>query len=179
MYSVRARCFRSPVRALSLNRTAVASLFVALLSWVPGYAQAAIPETPAGRAFRAWMEAVNSGDRAKIESYKANVNPMESVDILMEISKDSGGFDLISIEDSEKLSITFRVKERATSRIGIGHVQVSDSEHPIVEAFELRPIPPGAVIENTKLGVADRNRVMDAVIKNLNEFYVYSKEDDR
>jgi len=161
------------VHALTIKSVAVTLLLLALLSCVVAYAQQVIPETPAGKAFGAWLDAVNSGDRAKIENYKANVNPMESVDVLMEIGKDSGGFDLISIEDNERLSITFRVKERTTSRMGIGHVQVSDSEHPIVQAFELRPVPPGAVLENTKLEASDRNRVINAVIENLNEFYVY------
>jgi len=161
------------VHTLTIKSVAVTLLLLALLSCVVAYAQQVIPETPAGKAFGAWLDAVNSGDRAKIENYKANVNPMESVDVLMEIGKDSGGFDLISIEDNERLSITFRVKERTTSRMGIGHVQVSDSEHPIVQAFELRPVPPGAVLENTKLEASDRNRVINAVIENLNEFYVY------
>ncbi len=160
-------------RWVRFKNLAVTLFILAFLSCITANAQVAMPDTPAGKAFRAWLDAVNSGDRAKIESYKANVNPKESVDILLEISKDSGGFDVISVEDSQRLSIAFKVKERTKSWIGIGHVQVSDSEHPIVEAFELRPVPPGSVIESVKLDAASRNRVIDAVVKNLNEYYVY------
>src|SRR5882762_6372277 len=32
-------------------------------------AQPAIPDTPAGRTFKAWLEAFNSGDRALLDAY--------------------------------------------------------------------------------------------------------------
>jgi hypothetical protein len=42
-----------------------------------------------------------------------------------------------------------------------------------VDSFGLRAIPPGAVVENIKVDAAERQRVIDGIVKNLNEFYVY------
>jgi hypothetical protein len=138
-----------------------------------GFGQTGIPDTPAGRTLRAWLGAFNSGDRAKVEAYAQTFNPAESVERMLALHNESGGFELFAIESSEPLSITFRVKERASSRIGIGSLRVNDAEPPVVQTFELRPIPPGAVVENIKLDATTRERVIDGVATNLKEFYVY------
>ncbi len=111
-----------------------------------GFGQTGIPDTPAGRTLRAWLDACNSGDRAKVEAYAQTFNPAESVERMLALHNETGGFQLLAIESSEPLSITFRVKERASSRIGIGSLRMNDAEPPVVQTFELRPIPPGAVV---------------------------------
>ena len=40
----------------------------------------AIPDTPAGRTFKAWLEAFNSGDRAQLEAYLHKYDPSKPVD---------------------------------------------------------------------------------------------------
>jgi hypothetical protein len=42
-----------------------------------GTAQSTIPETPAGRILRAWLDAFNSGDRAAIEAYIKTYDPKQ------------------------------------------------------------------------------------------------------
>ncbi len=138
-----------------------------------GFGQTAIPDTPAGRALRAWLEAFNSGDRAKLETYVRTFDPKQSVESLTAFRNQTGGFDLLAIESSESLSIKFRVKEKASSTVGIGSIQVKDAQTGTVENFGLRAIPPGAVVENVKLDAAMRQRVIDGIAANLNEFYVY------
>src|ERR1700726_2720391 len=43
-------------------------------------AQPAIPETPAGRTLKAWLEAFNSGDRALLDAYLHRYDPSKSLD---------------------------------------------------------------------------------------------------
>ena len=39
-----------------------------------------VPDTPAGRMFKAWLDAFNSGDRAIVEAYCRKYEPSKSVD---------------------------------------------------------------------------------------------------
>jgi retinol-binding protein 3 len=159
------------IRGSYLGLCKVLVLF--LLAVGHGFGQTGIPDTPSGRTLRAWLDALNSGDRAKVEAYAQTFNPAESVERMLAVHNETGGLELLAIESSEPLSITFRVKERTTSRIGIGSLRVNDSEPPVVQTFELRPTPPGAVVENIKLDATTRERVIDGVATNLKEFYVY------
>jgi hypothetical protein len=138
-----------------------------------GSAQTAIPDTPAGKVLRAWLDAFNSGDRAKIEAYIKMFDPQQSVERMMGFHSQTGGFDLLAIESSEPLLIKFRVKEKANTTVGIGSIQLKDAQSGLVDSFNLRAIPPGAVVENVKLDAAERERVTDGVAKNLKESYVY------
>ncbi len=46
-----------------------------------GLAQTAtVPDTPAGHTLQAWLDAFNSGDRARIETYVKSIDQKQSVD---------------------------------------------------------------------------------------------------
>jgi len=143
------------------------------MSCAVGHAQVTIPDTPAGKALRAWLDAFNSGDRSKMEAYAKAFNPEQSAERMMGFRGQTGGFDLLAIESSEPLQIKFRVKEKASPTVGIGNIQLKSDNSGMVDSFSLRAIPPGGVVENIKLDTAGRQRVIDGVVKNLNEFYVY------
>jgi retinol-binding protein 3 len=164
------------------NRTAVISTVLALLllgicqtraQTQPAPAQTQIPETPAGRILRAWLDAFNSGDRATLETYIKTFDPKQSIDVMLNFRSQTGGFDLLGIESSEPKLIKFRVKEKASPTVGIGSIQLNDAQPALVESFGLRAIPPGAVVENIKLDAAARQRVLDGVASSLTEYYVY------
>ena len=56
-------------------------LFIPVLLFsLTGYPQTAIPDTPAGKALRSWLDAFNSGDRAKVEAYIKTFEPQQSVE---------------------------------------------------------------------------------------------------
>ena len=77
-----------------LCRISVLSLFAAFLA----SAQPAFPDTPAGRTLKAWFEAFNSGDRARMEAYIQKFDPARPIDNQMNFRNQTGGFDLLSIE---------------------------------------------------------------------------------
>ena len=110
-----------------------------------------IPDTAAGRILQAWLDAFNSGDPAKIEAYINTFDPKQTLESQMAFRNQTGGFELLKIESSEPSLIKFRVKEKASSTVGIGSIQVKDGQPPTVENFGLRAIPAGAVVENIKL----------------------------
>jgi hypothetical protein len=169
----RIRGLHSLIGSLTLKTLRLAFLVSVLLSCVVGYTQTTIPDTPAGKVLRAWLDAFNSGDRSKMEAYIKIYDPQKSVEPMMGFHSQTGGFDLLAIESSEPLLIKFRVKEKASPTIGIGSIQLKSDNSGVVDSFGLRAIPPGAVVENIKVDAAERQRVIDGMVKNLNEFYVY------
>jgi Peptidase family S41/N-terminal domain of Peptidase_S41 in eukaryotic IRBP len=144
-----------------------------LLLVIVAQAQTAIPDTPAGKTLRAWLDAFNSGDRTKVDAYVKTHQPDQSADHMISFHDQTGGFDLLSIEGSEPLVIKFRVREKASSTEGMGSLHLKDAQSEVVDSFSLRVIPPGAVVENVKLDAAERSRVIDGVEKNLKDSYVY------
>ena len=116
-----------------------------LLGAAYGLAQTTIPNTAAGHTLQAWLDAFNSGDRAKIETYVKTVDQSQSVDGMISFRSQTGGFELLSIESSEPLHIRFRVKEKGGTTTALGNLLVKDGQPPTVETFGLRALPPGAV----------------------------------
>ena len=152
----------------SLRRT----FLVLLLMGSCGFAQPAIPDTPAGQTLKAWLDAFNSGDRSKIEAYIKTIDPSQSVDGMLSFRNQTGGLELLSIESSEPMHIRFRVKEKGGPTTALGNLLVKDGQPPTVDTFGLRALPPGAVPVNVTLDAALRKRVIDGVSANLDEFYV-------
>jgi hypothetical protein len=148
--------------------------------FLPGLACAlaqtpAIPDTPAGHTLQAWLDAFNSGDRARIQAYLAKYEPTKGLDGPLAFRDQTGGFDLLGIDKSDRLHIEFRVKEKASPTIAIGKFDVKDADPAEVVAFGLKAIPPGMTPEAMKLKIdaATRARVIDGAVANLNEFYVF------
>ena len=145
---------------------------LSLLCAASALAQVAVPDTPAGHTLHAWLDAFDSGDRAKVETYVKTVDPSQSVDGMLSFHDQTGGFDLVSIESSEPTHIRFRVKEKNSETTGLGNLIVKDGQPPTVVTFGLRPLPPGVALVNVTVDAALRKRVIDGVDANLTEYYV-------
>jgi hypothetical protein len=148
-------------------------LFTLLLVGVGcGLAQVTVPDTPAGHTLQTWLDAFNSGDRAKIETYVKTVDHSESVDEMISFRNQTGGFELLSIESSEPLHIRFRVKEKGGETTALGNLVVKNGQPPTVATFGMRALPPGVVLVKVTLDAALRKRVIDGVDTDLTEFYI-------
>jgi hypothetical protein len=138
-----------------------------------------IPDTPAGHTLQAWLDAFNSGDRARIQAYDAKYEPTKSKDETDETVAFRvfiGGFDLLGVDKSDRLHVAFRVKEKDGPMIVVvGKLEVRDGEPARVVHFSLRAIPPGvtAADMSMKIDPATRARVIDGAVASLNEFYVF------
>src|SRR5215813_13891101 len=135
----------------------------------------AIPDTPAGRTLQAWLDAFNSGERARLEAYITKYEPAKSLDSELNFRDQTGGFELVRIAQSDRLSIEFQVKEKAGPTNAVGKIQVKDADPAVVVGFRLRAIPPGmtAADMNMKIDAATRARVIDGAVSKLDEFYVF------
>src|SRR5437667_8624211 len=88
--------------------------------------QSAIPDTPAGHTFKAWLDAFNSGDRAQLDAYFHKYDPGKPVDQEMHFRGMTGGFDLLQIVKSEPLRLEFLVKEHRTDTTSVGMWELQD-----------------------------------------------------
>jgi retinol-binding protein 3 len=154
------------------SRTILRVAVLLLFSIGVCHAQVSVPETPAGRTLQAWLDAFNSADRAKMESYVKTIDPTQAADGLLAFRNATGGFDLLAVESSEPLHIRFRVKEKGSETTALGNLVVKDGQPPTVETFGLRALPPGVKLENVTVDAALRQKVIDGIVSNLNEYYV-------
>jgi hypothetical protein len=139
-------------------------------------AQPSAPDTPAGRTLAAWLGAFNSGDRERLDAYYRRYEPTKTADETMRFRSNTGGFDLQEILKSEPLRVEFLVKERNGDARAIGAIAVNDADARAVTQFALEALPPGASAEDADFHIdaATRSRVIDSVVADLTEFYVFA-----
>jgi D-alanyl-D-alanine carboxypeptidase len=92
------------------------SLAVLLLSYA-ATASAQVPDTPAGRAFSAWLTAINSGDRATVQQFIDKNMPGRPVDATLGIRTQTGGFDVKKVEETSDTRIVVLAQERGPAKV--------------------------------------------------------------
>jgi hypothetical protein len=139
------------------------------------WSETAIPSTPAGHVLAAWLKAFNGGDRGKIDVFLKTYAPGLAQQALTsaQFRGQSGGVSLLAVTRSERFSIAFRVQEKSHPTVLIGNIEVTAARSPTIEHFTLRAVPDGAVLEYLKLDAPERARIIDEVIDDLNQFYVF------
>ena len=138
---------------------------------------AKIPDTPAGTALHAWLEAFNAADAVRLEAYAARyrTGPVGPVDATLAFRKQTGGFELLEVSQGEPGQLAFRVKELASPTVAVGKLVMTTDEPPTVKHFVLKAVPPGveASAMLLRIDAATRARLIDAVISQMNENYVF------
>lgn len=142
-------------------------------SSAPAPATVAIPDTPAGHVLQAWLDAFNSGDPARIEAYVTKYKAPMPTDGMIQFRQQTGGFDLLAAQSTERLRIVYRVREKASPTVAVGTLSVTDTDPPTIDRDELLAVgmSPGDV--DVKVDAAARSRVIDGIVAKLNEFYVF------
>src|SRR6516225_2593265 len=136
-----------------------------LLAAACAWSQApAVPDTPAGHTLQAWLDAFNSGDRARIEAMIAKYKPPLPLDATMNFRNQTGGFDLLSVEKSEPRHLEFRVKEKNSPTTAFGRLDVKDGDPAEMSAFGIRALPPGTTSADMKIDSADQTSAIDGAI---------------
>jgi hypothetical protein len=133
----------------------------------------AIPATPAGRVLSAWLDAFNSGDSARIRAYCQTYQPQLLVDNQIAFRRQTGGFDLLSIEASQPSHIEYMLRERSSSTAAFGSIDLAAGEPVRVASSSILAVPPGASANSFKIDAAERARVIDGAIAQLDEHYVF------
>jgi len=145
---------------------------------VPVFADAApppVPDTPAGLALGAWLDALNSGDRARQESFiKAYPSEM-TLDEMAQWSAGTGGYDLIEVHANDRTNVFFRVKQRSWAVEEFGRMEVSATDPVNIKALDVWRIPAGAKFEPVTLDDAARTKIIGQVVDLLDRFHVDPK----
>ncbi len=127
------------------RKIAVAAFVCAVLM---GEARAAppVPTTAAGQKFAAWLEVFNHGDPTALDAflkaqYPANTLPLAG---WMDFRRQTGGFEVARISESDDTQLTGLVKERDSDTYGRFTVLVMPGEPKTITKIEVlrTPRPP-------------------------------------
>ena len=134
--------------------------------------QVAVPDSPSGRALKAWLEAFNSGDAAKMNAYYKQYEPDKSAEDQMSFRNNTGGFDLVSLEKQDATHIEFMVKEKKSETRALGIIDLKPGQSAL-KSFMLQAIPRTATLKDFEIDAATRSRVIDSAIAKLADSYVF------
>jgi retinol-binding protein 3 len=136
-----------------------------------------VPNTPAGRVLSAMLDALNSGDRARVTAYLKKYQPdrVDLADHILDVRRDTGGLDLARIEHAAPLAIDFVLDAKAGPMSWLAHLEVRDGHPPRVVEMQRDEIPRGMSVAQMSVPVdaATRARVLDGIARRLTEWYVY------
>ncbi len=136
-------------------------------------AQPAIPRTPAGDALRAWLDAFNSADTARIGAYARRFEPNLAIDDERGFRDQTGGFDLVTVERSAPRHLEFTVRERKGPTTAYGMLDMAADEPFRVLARRFQPMGPNVVAATLRIDAATRARTIAGAVARLDTFYVF------
>lgn len=147
----------------------------ALLAVLPALplADVSVPNTAAGHALSAWLDAFNSADRARQEVFTKTYAPWMNPDDTAQWRAETGGYDLLEVLSNDRTNVFFHVKARTTDVEEVGRLRVSDAEPVAVTDFRTWRIPPGAKLDAVPLDATARRKLVESVAGAFDSFYVY------
>jgi len=145
-----------------------------LVSWPAlALADAAVPATPAGRALEAWLEAFNSGDRARLASFIQTYEPGSDLDSAVAWRAEAGGYDLLDVFGGDSTNVFFHVKARISGREDLGRLTVSAEDPAHLTTLRTWRLPPGAKYDAVSLETAARAKLVARIAEEFNRYYVF------
>jgi D-alanyl-D-alanine carboxypeptidase len=135
-------CSYRSVRRIFLLVVAALSLSLPLVGASPE-----LPSTPAGKVLGGYLEALNSGNKAKLEAFIKAHRPdrPDALDRMLDLRWNTGGFDLYSVESSQPLNIQAVLHEReGNGTYNRMSVTVSEGDPAVITKISLVLIPPPA-----------------------------------
>lgn len=133
-----------------------------------------VPATPAGQALGAWLDAFNSGERERIDSFDKARFPALDIDRAMRFRHQSGGLVLLGIEKSAANQVIFHSREANGQNEYTGLLILGSGDPAVIATLRFFPMPPGAKYEEVTLDAAARARIIAAVGRFLDAEYVFA-----
>lgn len=113
-----------------------------LLVATAAIARPAMPSTPAGRVFAAWLDAFNAGDEASMTAFDATYAPRgPSMLMAARMRQEIGGLVLVRFERSEPLALVAHLKEKNSDVMRRFELSVVDGDVPRVRLALLQKLP--------------------------------------
>ncbi|SPF36299.1 Penicillin-binding protein, beta-lactamase class C (modular protein) [Candidatus Sulfopaludibacter sp. SbA4] len=118
-------------------------------------------ETEAARAgapfhqFSAWLDAFNSGDRARLGQFLEANYPSMKLDAQMNFRERTGGFELRSLEQATAVSVTGLVQQREGDQFARFTLVVDPAEPHQIQRFSLLAVPRPAEFPMPRMNEAD------------------------
>src|SRR6266480_5054957 len=148
------------------------AVYVALaLASAPLRGQTPIPNTPAGKVLRAWVDAYNSGDSARVAMFFRVYAVEDALRGAFAFRKMTGGLDLLSIQMSEPRHVEFMTRFRAGPMVGYGALDVSAADTSHVSGY-LFPLGMNVSVDDIRIDAPTRGRVVGRLAALLDSFYV-------
>ena len=154
----------------NLTRAAVLCTTLTLAS-VPVFGQTDIPDTPAGRALRAWLDAYNSGDSARVADFLGTYHVEGDFRNAFAFCQMTGGLDLLRIAVSEPRHLEFLSRMRRTPMVGYSALDVSPDD-PTRLSGSILPLGPNVTVDALRIDARNRARVVGRVAALLDSVYV-------
>jgi hypothetical protein len=147
---------------------------VLIVLTLPSFAAPSLPDTSAGRAFRAWLDAFNSGDSEREAAYFKTYEPSSNSDSMTKWRAETGPYDLLEVYSGDDRNVFFRIKARADGTEEVGRLRVSDFEPVVVQALETSRIPVGVdvALDVVVLDKSSRRTIVEHVADVFERFYV-------
>lgn len=136
-------------------------------------AQSAIPDTPAARVLKAYLDALNGGDRGVIDAYIKRYQPDGSAEAILQFRSITGGLDVMGIQRSEPLHIEYLVLGRTNGVTARGTLEIGAGAAGTVTKFSIRAIPKGVSLADFAIDAPARVKAIDGAVAQLNENYVF------
>jgi hypothetical protein len=168
-----AACLSTVVLAATAGAQSPTSSSTSTVSIPAPLALSAIPDTPAGKALRAWFDAFNSGDSTRIVSFLKTYDSDMPADALLGFRRRTGGFDLLSIQRGEDRHIEFFVRERGGSTTAVGELELPATGPQRIVGPTLLALGPNMPVAAVRIDAATRARVVDRAAALLDSFYVF------
>jgi hypothetical protein len=139
-----------------------------------GSATIALPTTPAGGVVAEWLEAFNAVDSLKLVAYYKKYALDRSLTAQLTRARQTGGFEVVSIEKSRPRFMELVLRERATGNLNYGVIKMSDEGQPLTltQSFVVQ-VPRGGSIADFKIDAAARTRAIEGAIAQLDSSYIF------
>lgn len=135
------------------------------------HGQTPIPNTPAGRALGAWLDAYNRGDSAGAAAFLRAYEVDFPIRNSFHFRQMTGGWDVVSVEVSEPRHIEFFLRPRNTPAMtGYGMLDVAPG-NPTKISGNAFPVGPNVPTEALRIDRATRAAVLGRAAAILDSFY--------
>jgi CubicO group peptidase (beta-lactamase class C family) len=131
------------------------SVAILVLFAVSG-AAAQVPDTPAGKQFTAWLDAMNSSDPATMRTFMEKSMPGQPVEQGLAFRAQSGGYDVRKVETSSATNIVVLLQERGPGKqFGRLTVNVTAQDPDRIAGIFIQPAQPPPELAPPKLTAAE------------------------